>query len=104
MKSIDPLIAMTAEITQIPLSTVEEIIDHEFATLRYYLKHPDKPVIKIDELGRFELKPNIIKRWLAKLLRELKEDRNNEELKRLFSFWWKASQDALKYYENKKRK
>lgn len=104
MKSIEPLVKMTSDVTQIPQEQVEDAVDHMFSQLRANLAKPQKSVIRIEELGRFEVKPSVIRRWLLKLLKELKEDRNNEELKRLFGYWWKVRQDALKYYENKKRK
>lgn len=104
MKSVNPLISLTSDITQIPLNDVEKILDHYHQQLRHYLKYPEKPVLKIEEFGRFEVKPNIIKRWLVKLARQLREDRNNEELKELFRYWWNVRQLGLKYYENKKRK
>lgn len=102
MKSVKPLISLTSDITQIPVNDVEEVIDHYFQQLRSNLRHPQKPVMRIQELGRFELKPNIIRRWLLVLLEKLKQDRNNEDLKQQFSEWWKLRQKALKYHKNKK--
>lgn len=104
MKSVKPLISLTSDITQISVDDVDEVINHYFQQLRNSLRHPEKSVIRIQELGRFELKPNMIRRWLIVLLEKLKKDRNNEELKKQFSEWWKLRQKALKYHKNKKRK
>lgn len=104
MKQIDPLIKMTADLLQHSYYEVDEVIDHMFEQLRKNLRNPTKPLIRLDELGRFELKPNIIRRWLYRTLPKLKKDRDNKELKEEFRYWWKMRQEALKYHLNKKRK
>lgn len=102
-KSIEPLLALVADITKVDLSIIESIVSHQFMALREELYTPRKPAIKLQELGRFELKPSVIRRFLIKLLRELRED-PKEETKELFRYWWKQRQEALKYYQSKKHK
>lgn len=102
-KSIEPLLALVADITNVDISLVESIVSHQFTALREELYTPRKPAIKLQELGRFELKPSVIRRFLIKLLRELRED-PKEETKELFRFWWEKRQEALKYYHSKKHK
>lgn len=100
-KSVEPLLALVADITNVDISLVESIVSHQFTALREELYAPRKSAIKLQEFGRFELKPSIIRRFLIKLLREIREEPTQEK-KDLFRFWWEKRQDALKYYESKK--
>lgn len=103
MKSVNQFFPLVAEVLKVPQELVEDVIDDYFQSLRDELQKPSKPVIKIDELGRFEPKPFIMKKHLQVLLKKLREDPTEED-KESFRFWWKVRQDALKYYIQKRQK
>lgn len=92
---IEPIIRLTAELTNVPYSMVKDITDHQFSTIKDYSQGKlDLPTLDFTRLGRFSISKNSLKKALITIIPKA---RRNPVYKDKLSRLWKLRKHTLNY-------
>jgi len=102
-KPNDPIYKLTAETLSIPEDIVRDVVDYQFDFTKQWMNEPVKPALYLPEWGTYELKLYSVRNYLHNMVRALRQDPDDEELKERFRYWWKKRIPIREYLKSKKR-
>lgn len=106
---MDEIYRLTSEIMNVPKSKVKELIEFQYQHFKEWADNPTTYSYYFSYLGSFTASIRRITYKCKHLIKKLRKDPTNEELKQEFRKWWKYRQHISKIYRthvktSKKRK
>lgn len=86
---ITPIVNQTAQVTNYPPEVIADVVKHSFGSLREYMLDPYKPGFRLKHFGVIRPFIKALNEYLKKLIKKMRLEPENEELKAKFRKYWK---------------